>query len=49
MPIEFSVGAFRLGHSMVRPAYNWNSHFPGNAGGLDYMFIFSAPRRRPRR
>ena len=42
MPIEFSVGAFRLGHSMVRPAYNWNSHFPGNAGGLDYMFIFSA-------
>ena len=42
MPIEFSVAAFRLGHSMVRPSYNWNSHFPGNAGGLDYMFIFSA-------
>ncbi|MBV9831541.1 MAG: hypothetical protein JOZ82_08070, partial [Marmoricola sp.] len=42
MPIEFSVGAFRLGHSMVRPAYNWNAHFPGNAGGLDYMFVFSA-------
>ena len=41
MPIEFSVAAFRLGHSMVRDAYNWNSHFPGTAGTLDWMFIFS--------
>lgn len=24
MPIEFSVAAFRLGHAMVRGAYNWN-------------------------
>jgi hypothetical protein len=24
MPIEFSVAAFRLGHSMVRRDYNWN-------------------------
>src|SRR3954465_11721444 len=24
MSVEFSVAAFRLGHSMVRPAYNWN-------------------------
>ena len=24
MPIEFSVGAFRLGHSMVRDVYKWN-------------------------
>jgi hypothetical protein len=42
MPIEFSVAAFRLGHSMVRSAYNWNSHFPGTDGTLDYMFLFSA-------
>ena len=42
MPIEFSVAAFRLGHSMVRSDYNWNAHFPGTAGSLDYMFIFSA-------
>ncbi|MET0837937.1 MAG: peroxidase family protein, partial [Marmoricola sp.] len=42
MPIEFSVAAFRLGHSMVRSDYNWNSHFPGTAGTLDWMFIFSA-------
>jgi hypothetical protein len=42
MPIEFSVAAFRLGHSMVRSEYNWNSRFPGTAGTLDYMFFFSA-------
>ena len=24
MPIEFSVAAFRLGHSMIRAIYNWN-------------------------
>src|SRR4051812_21079687 len=41
MPIEFSVAAFRLGHSMVRAEYNWNSHFPGTDGSLDYMFLFS--------
>ena len=28
MPIEFSVAAFRLGHSMIRADYNWNSKFP---------------------
>jgi hypothetical protein len=27
MPIEFSVAAYRLGHSMVRDAYNWNKFF----------------------
>ena len=33
MPVEFSIAAFRLGHSMVRSAYNWNRRFPGQAGG----------------
>ena len=42
MPIEFSVAAFRLGHSMIRSEYNWNAEFPGVAGSLDYMFSFSA-------
>ena len=41
MPVEFSVAAFRLGHSMVRPTYNWNRDFPGTAGALEYMFSFS--------
>ncbi len=42
MPIEFSVAAFRLGHSMIRSDYNWNSKFPGRAGSLEWMFFFSA-------
>jgi hypothetical protein len=42
MPIEFSVGAFRMGHSMVRAAYNWNKVFDDGTGTLDYLFIFSA-------
>jgi Animal haem peroxidase len=41
MPVEFSVAAFRLGHSMVRQAYNWNRRFAGNNGSLGYMFDFS--------
>jgi Animal haem peroxidase len=41
MPIEFSIAAFRLGHSMVRAAYNWNKVFDNGTGFLDYLFIFS--------
>ena len=41
MPIEFSVAAFRLGHSMIREAYNWNRIFSGTGGSLDFLFIFS--------
>jgi Animal haem peroxidase len=42
MPIEFSVAAFRLGHAMVRRAYNWNIRFDDGTGTLDWLFIFSA-------
>jgi hypothetical protein len=42
MPIEFSVAAFRLGHSMIRRAYNWNVNFDNGAGTLDFLFTFSA-------
>jgi hypothetical protein len=42
MPIEFSVAAFRLGHSMVRLGYNWNAVFDNGAGTLDLLFTFSA-------
>jgi hypothetical protein len=42
MPIEFSVGAFRLGHSMIRRTYDWNRVFFGTLGELFLLFAFSA-------
>jgi hypothetical protein len=42
MPLEFSVAAFRQGHSMIREAYNWNKIFDNGAGTLDLLFFFSA-------
>jgi len=41
MPIEFSVGTFRLGHSMVRSAYSWNRVRDANIT-LDQLFRHSA-------
>ena len=45
MPIEFSVAAYRLGHSMVRAGYQWNRVFriggPGNGATLQLLFRFS--------
>ncbi|MGW0710080.1 peroxidase family protein [Streptomyces sp. NPDC002643] len=45
MPIEFSVAAYRLGHSMVRGAYQWNTVFraggPGGIASLGLLFRFS--------
>ena len=41
MPIEFSVAAYRLGHSMIRAAYNWNRIFDNGGGTLDLLFAFS--------
>jgi hypothetical protein len=41
MPIEFSVAAFRLGHSMIRRAYNWNREFDNGSGTLSFLFDFS--------
>jgi Animal haem peroxidase len=42
MPIEFSIAAFRLGHSMIRRDYNWNKIFDDGFGTLDLLFVFSA-------
>jgi hypothetical protein len=42
MPIEFSIAAFRLGHSMIRQAYDWNRRFDDGEGTLDLLFEFSA-------
>jgi hypothetical protein len=41
MPIEFSVAAFRLGHSMIRRDYNWNKEFDDGSGSLFLLFAFS--------
>lgn len=45
MPIEFSVAAYRLGHSMIRDAYQWNRVFkaggPGPIASLDLLFTFT--------
>jgi hypothetical protein len=41
MPIEFSVATFRLGHSMIRSAYDWNIEFDNGNGTLDLLFAFS--------
>jgi len=41
MPIEFSVAAFRIGHSMIRSTYSWNRRFSDGGGSLDLLFLFS--------
>ena len=40
MPMEFSVAAFRFGHTMVRNQYNYNRNFP--EATLDDLFTFTA-------
>ncbi len=47
IPVEFSVAAYRLGHSMVRAAYNYNRVFTPLPGGvtpatLQLLFLFTA-------
>ena len=44
MPIEFSVGAYRFGHSLVRNQYEWNRVFNSSSGipaSLSLLFEFS--------
>ena len=41
MPIEFSIAAFRLGHSMIRGEYEWNAIFQDGGGTLQALFTFS--------
>ena len=40
MPLEFSVGAYRLGHSMARAEYDFNLNFP--AATFEQLFTFTA-------
>jgi hypothetical protein len=39
MPLEFSVAAFRFGHSMIRPGYRFNTTFPRSS--LAQLFQFT--------
>jgi len=41
MPLEFSVAAYRFGHTMIRGAYDWNRNFglPGNNLQSDATFV----------
>jgi hypothetical protein len=41
MPIEFSIAAFRLGHSMVRDVYPWNVHNEAPPLALSDLLKFS--------
>lgn len=41
MPLEFSVAAFRFGHSMVRPKYDWNRNFGIPGGNTPGTFPFA--------
>lgn len=41
MPIEFSVAAYRLGHSMVRDVYNWNSIFNKKQIPASLLLLFA--------
>ena len=48
MPLEFSVAAYRFGHSMVRAEYNFNLNFntskanPDERATLEKLFMFTA-------
>lgn len=45
IPVEFSVGVYRFGHSQVRPSYRAN--FTGNAGAPFFGMIFKAAPSDP--
>ena len=46
MPLEFSVAAYRFGHTMVRAEYDFNLNFNVSDGGvpasLEFLFTFTA-------
>lgn len=50
LPMEFSVAAFRFGHTMVREEYDWNKNFGPNApvpSTLGLLFAFTGGSNDP--
>lgn len=52
IPVEFSVAAYRLGHSMVRSVYDYNRVFTPQTGGvtpatLELLFSFTGKSGSP--
>lgn len=50
MPVEFSVAAYRMGHSMIRTSYEWNRVFRTGGivpGTLQLLFQFTGRVNRP--
>lgn len=52
IPVEFSVAAYRLGHSMIRDIYDYNRVFTPRPGGfvpasLDLLFAFTGKSGNP--
>jgi hypothetical protein len=45
LPFEFSSAAFRFGHSMARPQYDWNKFFPQAPFSL--LFAFTGSVKSP--
>jgi hypothetical protein len=47
MPVEFAVGAYRFGHSMIRNGYILNTSLPAAASSLQGVFDFVRVPRLP--
>ena len=50
IPVEFSAGAYRFGHSMVRESYDYNRYFGPGPGcitpaTLDFLFSLTGPAK----